>query len=98
MEQTVGVIDMDGFVIDKTFYCKELDVLQVGEDEGGSYPVDIGVCWHDLTIKQQKHCMFLTRNIHKLPFAISRGTHAIPLSNLNANDQSQYHRIQRRTF
>ena len=80
MEQIVGVIDMDGFVINKTFYCKELGVLNVGKDEGDSYLFDIGIRWQ---CKQQKHCMFLTRNIHKLPFAVSRGTNPIPLSNLN---------------
>ena len=84
MEQIVGVIDMDGFVLDKTFYCKELGVLKVGEDEGRSFFFDIGVHWHELTRKQQRHCMFLTRNIHKLPFGVSRGTNAFPLSDLNA--------------
>ena len=83
MEQIVGVIDMDGFVINKTFYCKELGVLKVGKDEGDSYLFDIGIRWQDLTSKQQKHCMFLTRSIHKLPFGVSRGTNSIPLSNLN---------------
>ena len=65
MEQIVGVIDMDGFVINKTFYCKELGALKAGKDEGDSYLFDIGTRWHDLTRKQQKHCMFLTRNMHK---------------------------------
>ena len=84
MEQIVGVLDMDGFVLGKTFYCKELGVLKVGEDEGRSFFFDIGVHWHELTRKQQRHCMFLTRNIHKLPFGVSRGTNAFPLSDLNA--------------
>ena len=74
---------MDGFVINKTFYCKELGALKAGKDEGDSYLFDIGTRWHDLTRKQQKHCMFLTRNMHKLPFRVSRGTNPIPLSNLN---------------
>ena len=84
MEQIVGVIDMDGFVINKTFYCKELGVLKVGKDEGDSYLFDIGIRWHDLTSQQQKHCMFLTRNIHKPPSGVPRGTNPIPLSNLNS--------------
>ena len=75
---------MDGFVLGKTFHCKELGVLKVGEDEGRSFFFDIGVHWHELTRKQQRHCMFLTRNIHKLPFGVSRGTNAFPLSDLNA--------------
>ena len=46
MEKIAGVIDMDGFVLDKTFYCKELGVLKLGEDEGRSFFFDIGVHWH----------------------------------------------------
>ena len=58
MEQIVGVIDMDGFVINKTFYCKELGALKAGKDEGDSYLFDIGTRWHDLTRKQQKIVCF----------------------------------------
>ena len=46
---------MDGFVISKTFYCKKLGVLKVGEDEGDFYIFDIGIRWRDLTCKRQKH-------------------------------------------
>ena len=41
MEQTVGAIDMDGYVINKTFYCKELGVLKVCTDEGDSYSISL---------------------------------------------------------
>ena len=54
MEQIVAVIDMDGFAINITFYCKEPGVLKVGKDEGDLYRFDIGIRWHDLTSKQQK--------------------------------------------
>ena len=33
MNDVVGIIDMDGFMIEKKFYCKELGVLKVGEEE-----------------------------------------------------------------
>ena len=46
MEKIAGVINMDGFVLDKTFYCKELGVLKLGEDKGRSFFFDIGVHWH----------------------------------------------------
>ena len=31
LSDVVGILDMDGFVINKRFYCKELGVLKVGE-------------------------------------------------------------------
>ena len=74
---------MDGFTVAKKFYCKELGVLKVDKDVGDSYLFDIGIRWQDLTSKEQKHSMFLTRNIHKLPFGVSRGSNPIPLANLN---------------
>ena len=94
MEKIAGFIDMDGFVLDKTFYCKELGVLKLGEDEGRSFFFDIDVHWHHSTRKQQGHCMFLTRNIHKLPFGVSRGTNAFPLSDLNAIVKCFYDSVQ----
>ena len=84
MNNVVGIIDMDGFTVAKKFYCKELGVLKVGEDVGNSYLFDLGIHWQGLTSKDQKHCMFLTRNIHKLPFGISPGSNPFPLVNLNA--------------
>ena len=84
MNEIVGIIDMDGFTVGKNFYCKELGTLKVGEDVGCSYLFDLCIRWEDLTSKEQKHCMFLTRNIHKLPFGISRGSNPIPLANLNS--------------
>ena len=83
MNNIVGIIDMDGFTIGKKFYCKELGLLKVGNDVGKSYLFDIGIRWESLTKKDQKHCMFLTKNIHKLPFDVPPGSNHFPLVNLN---------------
>ena len=37
LNNTVGVIDMDGFTINKKFYCKELGILRVGNAAAQSY-------------------------------------------------------------
>ena len=50
MNDVVGIIDMDGFMIEKKFYCKELGVLKVGEEEASS-TFDTGIRWRDLTPK-----------------------------------------------
>ena len=78
MNDVVGIIDMDEFMIEKKFYCKELGVLKVGEEEASSFIFDMGIRWRDLTPKQQRQCMFLTRNIHKLPFGLPRRAKAFP--------------------
>ena len=82
MNHIVGIIDMDGFTVGKKFYCKELGTLKIGDDVGCSYLFDLGIKWQSLTTKEQKHCRFLTRNIHKLPFGVSRGLNTIPLAAL----------------
>ena len=63
-----GIIDMDGFTINKKFYCKELGMLKMDKEVAISYHFDIGIQWSDLTYKDRKTCMYLTRHIHKLPF------------------------------
>ena len=84
---------MDGFTLKRKFYCRELGMIEVGKDVGESHLFDIGICWHELTSKEQKSCMFLTRNIHKLPFAASR--RSIPLANLNTIVEHFYNTIKR---
>ncbi len=74
---------MDGFFVRKTFYCKELGTLKVGADEASSSLFYIGIRWWDLTPKEQRQCMFVTKNIHKLPFGVPQGVHVFQLNNLN---------------
>ena len=50
MNDAVGIIDMDGFMIEKKFYCKKLGVLNVREEEASSI-FDTGIRWRDLTPK-----------------------------------------------
>ena len=83
MNDVVGIIDMDGFMIEKEFYCKELGVLKVGED---------------LTPKQQRQCMFLTRNIHKLPFGVPRGAKAFHIDSLGTIVKNFYDRVKLNTL
>ena len=56
-----GIIDMDGFTIDKKFYCKELGMLKTDKEVAVSYHFDIGIQWEDLSYKDRKTCMYLTR-------------------------------------
>ena len=92
MNNIMGIIDMDGFTIERKFYCKELGMIKRGDDEGKTYLFDIGLCWETLTVKDRKNCMFLTRHIHKLPFNTTRGS--FPLSRLNDIVKDFYNNIK----
>ena len=61
----------------------ELSTLKVGEDEALSFLFDIGIRWRDVTPKEQRRCMFVTKYIHKLPFGVPRGVKAFQLTNLD---------------
>ena len=45
LSDVVAVMDMDGFTINNKFYCKELGLLRVGDNEAQSFFFDIGVRW-----------------------------------------------------
>ena len=82
LRDVVGILDMDGFSIEKKFYCKELGILRVGDASARSYFFNIGVRWADLSQKDRRTCAFVTRNIHRLPFGVPAGVAALPLDNL----------------
>ena len=75
-----GIIDMDGFVIDRKFHCRELGIIEVGKEEGRSYLFDIGIRWQDLSLKDRKSCLYVMKNIHKLALSSPPGT--FPLRSL----------------
>ena len=77
-----GIIDMDGSKINKKFYCKELGTLRMDKEVVVSWHFDIGIEWADLTYKDQKACMYLTKYIHKLPFHTT-WCESLPLSHLD---------------
>ena len=95
MNRIVGIIDMDGFTIAKKFYCKELGVLKIGNDEGLSYHFNLGIKWQDLRTEDQQNCKFVVKKINKLHFEDPDG---IPLANLEGIVQEFYECIKCNTF
>ena len=79
MDRVVGIIDMDGFTISRKFYCKELGVIKIKNNEAASYNFNLGINWCDLNGKDKEHCNFVSQKIHKLPFNDPKG---IPLGKL----------------
>ena len=68
MNTVGGIIDMDGFTVNKTFYCKELGMLKMNEESAVSYHFTIPFKWGDLCSKDRKSCAYVIKHIHKLPF------------------------------
>jgi hypothetical protein len=46
---------MDGFFVNKSFFCKEFGFLSVGDDTAQSFFFDTGLQWNDLTPKTKEH-------------------------------------------
>ena len=80
MNNIGGIIDMDGFTINKTFYCKEIGMLKMDEEVAISYHFEMPFKWIDLTDKYRKSCSYLIKHIHKLPFHTAN---ALPLNRLD---------------
>ena len=68
----VAIIDTEGYPIGKRFYCKELEIIKVGESEAKSFFFDIGLRWSDLSHKERQKCWFVRNKIYKQPFGAPR--------------------------
>lgn len=83
LENVIGIFDMDGFEINKKFYCKELGILRVGDIYAKSYFFDIGLQWCDLSERSKRQCHYVTENIHHLPFGVPQDVSAHRIQQLN---------------
>ena len=70
LNDIVAVMDMDGFTVNKKFYCKEMGLLKVGDIAARSFFFDIGLRWNDLSPKDRRSCNYFRTFIHKLPFDV----------------------------
>ena len=82
LSDVVGIMDMDGFMVNKIFYCKELVVLKIGDVVARSFFFDLGLRWSDLTQKDRRTCKYVESFVHKLPFGVRRGSEALGISTL----------------
>ena len=64
----------------KKFYCKELGMLRVGEDEASSFYFDVGLRWHSLTEQNKRTSRYVQKRIHRLPFGVPKGVKAYPIT------------------
>ena len=82
LSDVAGIIDMDGFMVDGRFYCKELGFFKIGEVMARSILFDRGLRWRDLSEKDRRTCMYVTKHIHKLPFGMPRDVKPVRISAL----------------
>jgi hypothetical protein len=80
MDNITGVIDMDGFTINKIFYCKELACIRKGQTYATSTLFDLGLQWKDLSEKDKKAARFVKRYIHKIRFTSPPNQPTVPYS------------------
>ena len=71
---------MDGFTINKKFFCIELGFLKVGNAAAQSY-----------RYKDIKLCKYVKKHIHKLPVGVPPGVDALPLKSLKDIVTKQKH-------
>ena len=82
---------MDGFTINKKFFCKELGFLKVGNAAAQSFFFHIDPRWANLTKKDKKLCKYVKKHIHKLPVGVPPGVDALPLKSLKDIVTKQKH-------
>ena len=82
LNNVVAIMDMDGFVINNSFHCKELGVIKFGDAAAQSWFFDIGFRRSDLSAKDQRTVRYVQDHVHRLPFGIPSGVKAYPISAL----------------
>ena len=87
-----GIMDMDGFNLQKKFYCKELALLKIDEETAKSYQFSLPFNYKDLNAKDRRTVGYVIRNITKMPIFTRNSTPLEQLDNIvvdfyNANNQ-----------
>ena len=69
LSDVVGIMNMDGFTVNKTFYCKEYGLLENGDATTQSSFFDLGLRWNDLSPKDRGACKYVESFVHRIPLA-----------------------------
>ena len=74
LSNVVAIMDMDGFTINKKFYCKELALRKVGDVAAQSFFFNFGLRESDLLPNDKRTCGHVQTFIQvtHLPFLCSR--------------------------
>ena len=62
----VGIVDLDGFFVQKTFFCQELGIITHGDMYGTLFHFNTALCYKKLNKKDRIQVKFLQEHIHGL--------------------------------
>jgi hypothetical protein len=62
----VGILDLDGFCVQKTFFCRELGLITYGDTYGTSFHFNTPLQYEKLSKKDRIQVKFLQEYIHGL--------------------------------
>ncbi len=69
----IGILDLDGFFVQKTFFCRELGIITYGDTYGTSFHFNTTLCYENLSKKDKINVDFLQHHIHGLSLSDENG-------------------------
>jgi hypothetical protein len=69
----VGILDLDGFFVQKTFFCRELGIIACEDTYGTSFDFNTTLSYGKLNEKDKINTQFLQKHIHGLSLSDENG-------------------------
>ncbi len=69
----IGVVDLDGFFVEKSFFCRELGIIAYEDTYGTSFHFKTKLSDKNLNKKDKTNAKFLQRNVHGLSLSDDNG-------------------------
>ena len=69
----IGILDLDGFFVQKTFFCRELGIIRHGDTYGTSFHFNTTLSYENLNEKDKIKTKFLQHHIHGLSLSDENG-------------------------
>ena len=69
----VGILDLDGFFVQKTFFCRELGLITHEDTYGTSFHFNMTLRYEELSKEDKINVNFVQNNIHGLSLSNENG-------------------------
>ena len=87
----VGIIDLDGFSVQKTFFCRELGIITHGDTYGTSFHFNTPLRYEKLCKKDKIQVTFVQEYIHGLSLADNTALNQDMVNTIVRKFYSAYH-------